>query len=558
MIQTFAQLGLSENILTAIRKKGFEEPTEIQEKIIPLVLHTELDLIGQAQTGTGKTAAFALPMADKLSTGSKHTQAIILVPTRELAIQVAEEFNELKGNKNIHIIPIYGGQSYDIQLRHLKKGIDVVVGTPGRVIDHLNRGSLNLDAISFVVLDEADEMMNMGFLDDIEDILSKTGKNRRTLLFSATMPERIANLAKKFMKEREIIKTINSGQTTQLTSQTYYEVKEYDKLEVLSRIIDTTGDFYGLVFCRTKKDVDFLVHKLGDRGYDVEGLHGDITQKVRERILAKFKSRKLNVLVATDVAARGLDIDDLTSVINYSLPYDAESYLHRIGRTGRAGKEGAAITFVTPDEFRKLKYITTSTKTKIRKAKIPQINEVINFKKEKISAELAESLALGTGEDFNEIATTLMASFPPEQIVSALLKKLYGKDLEVKNYAEITDFEVDELDQPKSKKKKSRSRDDNNPVRRDRSRKREDRVVSGNSVRLFLAMGKQDGLTPVDILRLVENKAKVDGYRITGITINDAFSFFNASEQDAERIIQKLNPKGKGKRTLVERAKDRK
>ncbi|PIS44563.1 MAG: RNA helicase, partial [Ignavibacteria bacterium CG08_land_8_20_14_0_20_37_9] len=348
MTTAFNGLGLSDEMLQAIKMKGFEEPTEIQSKIIPLILQSENDLIGQAQTGTGKTAAFALPIIDKLELKASHLQVLVLVPTRELAIQVAEEFNSLRGHKNIHVTPIYGGQSYDTQLRRLKKGVDVIVGTPGRVMDLLKRKIFSLGKLSFVVLDEADEMLNMGFIEDIEEILSGANPERRTFLFSATMPERISNLAKKYMKNREIVKAKHAGQTISLTDQVYFEVRESEKLEALCRIIDTTNEFYGIVFCRTKNDVDYITSKLHDRDYDSEGLHGDISQAQREKILNKFKKKKTNVLVATDVAARGLDIDDLTHVINFALPQDPEAYLHRIGRTGRAGKEGTAITFVSP------------------------------------------------------------------------------------------------------------------------------------------------------------------------------------------------------------------
>ncbi len=609
---TFSSFGLSPDMLSTILEKGFEEPTEIQRKIIPLILDGDLDLIGQAQTGTGKTAAFAIPILEMLSAHASTVQALVLVPTRELAIQVAEEFNSLKGDKDLHIAPIYGGQSYDIQFRHLKKGVDIVIGTPGRVIDHLNRGSLAVNDLSFIVLDEADEMLNMGFVDDIEDILGRTGERRRTLLFSATMPERISKLAKKFMKEREIVKTKLSGKTTSLTDQIYYEVNESDKLEALCRIIDTTNEFYGIVFCRTKRDVDFLSTKLHDRDYDAEGLHGDVSQKIREKILGKFREKKVNILVATDVAARGLDIEDLTHVINYALPQDAESYLHRIGRTGRAGKEGAAITFVNHEEFRKLKNITTQSG--IRKESLPHIKEVIKFKRDKLASDLKAVLESGTAAEYVPLAMGLLEEYSPELVVSALVKQLYGSQLEDTKYREIGKFKGDEYS-PKDKRddrrkggrdRDGRGRDDRRrddrrgEDRRSDDRRREDRFgrdrnrddrrkddrVRGEKgkefvnrdedrrekkkvkkekhkererrgdggTRLFIAMGKEDNITPVDILKMMKKKADVEGQRISGITINDSYSFFNVPEDDAQTILKKLNPKGTGKRPLVERA----
>ena len=436
----FKELGLSEESLHAIGIKGFEEPTEIQKKIIPLILENKVDLIGQAQTGTGKTAAFALPIIEQLETKAGFLQVLVLVPTRELAIQVSEEFNSLRGKKNLLVTPIYGGQSYDTQLRHLKKGIDVVVGTPGRVIDHLNRKTMSIDKVKFVVLDEADEMLNMGFIDDIEDILARTNSDRRTLLFSATMPDRIASLAKKYMGKREIIRTTKSGQTIDLTKQIYFEVKESDKFDGLCRIIDTTKEFYGLIFCRTKHDVDHVSSKLIDRGYDAEGLHGDISQNVRERILNKFRIKKINVLVATDVAARGLDIEELTHVINYALPQDPEAYLHRIGRTGRAGKEGTAITFVTPEEFRKLMYIKNSTQTEIRKERIPQVKDVIDFKKTKIAEEIKQFVEYGVAPSYVSLAKDLIKNHNPEDIVAALIKYSFKDQLEEQSYAKIQDL----------------------------------------------------------------------------------------------------------------------
>ena len=555
----FNEFGFSEELLQAIKLKGFEEPTEIQRKIIPLILENKIDLVGQAQTGTGKTAAFALPIIEQLQVKAGHLQALVLVPTRELAIQVSEEFNSLRGHKNIHAAPIYGGQSYDTQFRHLKKGVDVIIGTPGRILDHLNRKSFSIDKISFAVLDEADEMLNMGFIEDIEDILSRTPAERRTLLFSATMPERIMTLAKKYMGKREIIRIKKSGQTTELTDQIYYEVKESDKLDALCRIIDTTQEFFGLVFCRTKNDVDFVSSKLADRDYDVEGLHGDITQNIREKILNKFRNKKINVLIATDVAARGLDIEELTHVINYALPQDAESYLHRIGRTGRAGKEGTAITFITPEEHRKLMYIKNFTQTDIRKQRIPKVKDVISFKREKIVAELKSLVEVNVSEEYLKIADDLLSSNVPPKIIAALIKNSYQNELEEKNYAEIRDlFE--------SQKQNKDLRLTGNTQYQQRNKRqferRGDRFSGKNrfesdrgKARMFLALGKKDDLTPHALLDLLKKKAKVPGEKVTGIHINDSYSFFNVTPNEADVILDKLNSKDKKKRPLVERAK---
>jgi len=547
----FESLGLSEIVLQSIKTKGFEEPTEIQSKIIPLILENKVDLIGQAQTGTGKTAAFALPILDLLDEHQDYVQALVLVPTRELAIQVCDEFNSLKGEKKFHIVPIYGGQSYETQFRRLKKGVDIVVGTPGRIIDQLNKGSLKLSQVKFVVLDEADEMLNMGFIDDIEEILKSTNKTRRTLLFSATMPPRILCLAKKYMEKHEIIKTKLSGKTTSLTDQKYFEVKESDKFDALCRIIDTTDEFYGLIFCRTKNDVDFVTSKLIERGYDAEGLHGDISQTIREKILSKFRKKFVNILVATDVAARGLDIEDLTHVINYSLPQDPESYLHRIGRTGRAGKEGTAITFVTPEEFRKLNFIKNITQTNIRKERIPQIQEVIEFKKRKIISEVNDLVEYGTGTNYLLLAKDLLRNHNAEEVVAALVKYNFQDELEEKSYAKIHDLY--EHSKRVFSDDDSFSRKGKDSFRENRS-KREKSFTEKGKVRMFLALGKYDDLDVKGLLKMLKKETGIAPEKISGVQISDAFSFFNVSEKEADLVLKTLN-KDKKTRPIVERAK---
>lgn len=594
----FESLGLSNEVLNSIKQKGFEEPTEIQSKIIPLILENKTDLVGQAQTGTGKTAAFALPILDKLLPNAKKLQALILVPTRELAIQVSDEINSLRGNKNIHVAPIYGGQSYETQFRRLNKGVDIIVGTPGRIIDHLNRKSLIVDSVSYVVLDEADEMLNMGFIDDIEDILSRTNQYRRTLLFSATMPPRIMELAKRYMGKHEIVRTKKSGQTTELTEQKYFEVKESDKFDALCRIIDTTVEFYGLVFCRTKTDVDSVTSRLLDRGYDAEGLHGDISQNIREKILGKFRKKQVNILAATDVAARGLDIDELTHVINYSLPHDPESYLHRIGRTGRAGKEGTAITFVTPEEFRKLKFIKTITQTEIRKERVPQIKEVIDFKRTKILNEVNSLIEYGTGANYIKLAEELLLHNSGEEVVAALLKYNFQDELEESSYARIHDLFDRSRESSFEDRRGKGDRRDRKRERGDRSEKggrfsrfqefddfdrgerrggrnsrdegkerRGKRDRSGNSggsgfeergkTRMFLALGRKDELDEKGLLKMLKKKTGLEKESFSAVKLSDAFSFFNVSNKDAEIVLSSLN-KDKNKRPLVEKAKSAK
>lgn len=520
-LESFKKLGLSDESLKAVKKKGFEEPSPIQEKTIPVLLNGKHDIIGQAQTGTGKTAAFGLPLIEMLEPKAGYVQALILTPTRELAIQVSEEINSLKGRKRLNIAPIYGGQSMEIQLRRLKQGVDIVVGTPGRVIDHLNRKSLNIDKISFLILDEADEMLNMGFIDDMEEIMKRANPDRRMLLFSATMPHEIKKISKRYMKDLEHIVVEKEQITTELTDQIYFEVRESDKFEALCRIRDVESEFYGIIFCRTKVDVDRVANKLNDRGYNAEALHGDVSQYQRERILNKFKKKQLNMLVATDVAARGIDVQDLTHVINYSLPQDSESYVHRIGRTGRAGKEGTAITFVTPEEYRKLVYIKRVTKSDIRKEKLPGVKELIKLKKERILEEINLTVSENNLDRYRELAEQISANNDSLDVIAALLKLGYQDELDESKYKEIQKVSVDK---------------------------------QGKS-RLFVALGKIDGYSPKKLVDYISNETGVPGKFIKDVKVFDKFSFITASFGDAEVILKTFKKNRRGRRPLVEKAK---
>ncbi len=359
----FNELNLSDNILNAIKNKGFEKPTDIQIEVIPLFLNDECNIVAQARTGSGKTASFAIPLIELVNEDSG-IEAIILTPTRELAIQVADEIESLKGNKNLKIAKIYGGKAIYPQIKALKKA-NIVVGTPGRILDHINRGTLNLKSVKYFILDEADEMLNMGFVDDVEKILNACNKEKRILLFSATMPKEILNLAKKYMGDYSFIKAkINAN-----IEQSYVEVNECDRFKTLCKILKDK-EFYGLVFCKTKRDTKELANMLRDVGFKAEAIHGDLKQPRREKIIRLFKQKRIKILIATDVMSRGIDVNDLNCVINYHLPQNPESYMHRIGRTGRAGKRGRAISLINRREYRKLKYIERMTKLKIRRLKI--------------------------------------------------------------------------------------------------------------------------------------------------------------------------------------------
>ncbi len=528
--KTFNDLGLSAEMIDAINRKGFEEPTAIQAMTIPLMLKNNTNIIAQAQTGTGKTAAFGLPLIQMIDANANTVQALILVPTRELAIQVSEEINSLRGNKNLRIVPIYGGQAIDQQLRRLKRGVHIVVGTPGRVIDHLKRKTLKLKIIDHLILDEADEMLNMGFIEDMEEIMKHTNPDKKTLLFSATIPKKIQELAHKYMDGYKLLSVKKKQLTSNLTEQIYFEVKMSDKFEALCRIIDIEDGFYGLVFCRTKSDVDTVASQLSGRGYDAEAIHGDITQTQRERTLTKFRNQKTNILIATDVAARGIDVNNLTHVINYSLPQDPESYVHRIGRTGRAGNEGTAITFITPSEYKRLMFIQRIAKTDIRKSRVPMVKDIINAKKKKINDDLKNILEEEVDTKYISWAKKLIKDKDPSEILAALLNYCFEEELNPDGYTEIKEF-------------KGKDRD------RDRSKE----VDQQGKARLFVALGKKDNITPRKLVDLIISKVPIKSRQISDIQVMNSFSFITVPFKKAENIVTSF--KLKGQRPLISHAK---
>jgi len=523
-LKEFKELGLGEKVLKVLSKKGYESPTPIQRLTIPALLKNDKDIIGQAQTGTGKTAAFSLPIIENFETSDHHIQAIVLTPTRELALQVAEEMNSLSTSKKMKVIPVYGGQSIDIQRKLIKTGVDVVVGTPGRVIDLIERKLLKLNSLKYFVLDEADEMLNMGFIEDIEKILTFTNDDKRMLFFSATMPAEIMKIAKTHMKEYEVLAVKSRELTTDLTEQIYFEVNERDKFEALCRIIDLTKEFYGIIFCRTKTDVNEIVGRLNDRGYDAEGLHGDIGQNYREVTLKRFKTKKINILVATDVAARGIDINDLSHVINYAVPQEVESYVHRIGRTGRAGKEGTAITFITPQEYRRLLQIQKAVKKEIRKESLPDVKDVIQAKKFRIIDDIGQILIDNDYDKFKKLAKDLLNMEEAENIVASLLKLTYSDVLDESNYNEISPVKMEDT----------------------------------GKTRLFIAMGRKDGMTPKKLVDFIVKKAKVKQAYIKNAEVYDAFSFVSVAFKEAEIIVEAFAEIRKGKKPLIEKAKSKK
>ena len=523
-LEEFGALGLTDVTLEAIKAKGFETPSPIQKLTIPVLLDDEKtnDIIAQAQTGTGKTAAFGLPILERLRPQKGATQALILVPTRELALQVTEEILSFNAKRKLVISPIYGGASMTEQLRRLGKGIDVVVGTPGRILDHLRRGTLDIKALKYLILDEADEMLNMGFIEDVEEILSNTNDYRRILLFSATMPERIIRLSKKYMRDVEILRVPAQEVTTELTDQIYFEVRDSDKFDALTRIIDVEPEFYGIVFCRTKIGVDEVVNKLPERGYAAEGLHGDVSQVQREKILKRFKKKLANILVATDVAARGIDINNLTHVINYSLPQDTESYVHRIGRTGRAGNTGTAITFISHSEYRQFSSLKREIKVDIKKVALPSAQDVVEIKKTKIKDDLIEIVESESYRKYTEMAGEVLQNLDPEVALAALLKLAFKNELEESSYPEIRSINVDRK----------------------------------GTARLFISIGKMDGFDARKLTDMLKRECRLPDNKIDDVRVMDSYSFVTVPFSDARQAIRQLNDINRGGRPIAELAKD--
>jgi ATP-dependent RNA helicase DeaD len=429
-LKTFQEFGLEPKVLRAITEMGFEESTPIQEKTIPLAMEGR-DLIGQAQTGTGKTAAFGVPLIHKIDISEERIVALIMCPTRELAIQVAEEIGKLGRFKGIRSLPIYGGQDIVKQIRALKKKPQIIIGTPGRLLDHINRKTIKLDDVQTVILDEADEMLDMGFMDDIQSILKLVPETRHTMLFSATMPANIQKLAQQFLRNPEHVSVIPKHVSAPLIDQAYIELNEKQKFEALSRLIDMESPDLAIIFGRTKRRVDELSEALQKRGYAAEGLHGDLSQNQRDNVMRKFRDGSIDVLVATDVAARGLDVSGVTHVINFDLPQDPESYVHRIGRTGRAGKEGTAWTFVTPREIDHLHFIEKVTRHKINKKPLPSVTEAIEGKQKMTAERLIDVLQNETHGEFKSVAVQLLEQYDSVNLVAAALKLLTGEKKEV-------------------------------------------------------------------------------------------------------------------------------
>lgn len=604
----FADLAISAELLSAVTDMGFISPSPIQAEAIPPILEGR-DVIGQAQTGTGKTAAFGIPALDLIDVQDRSVQTLILCPTRELALQVAEEIKKLaKYKRGIRIEAIYGGDSIERQIRSLKSGVHIVIGTPGRVMDHMERNTLKLSNVKMMILDEADEMLDMGFREDIESILEEMPEERQTILFSATMSKPIMQITQKFQKDPVLVKVVKKELTNVNIEQVYFEVKSKAKVEVMCRLIDMYDLKLMLVFCNTKRKVDEIVEDLQIRGYQAEGLHGDLRQAQRNNVMSKFRAGTTNILVATDVAARGIDVDDVDAVINFDIPLDEEYYVHRIGRTGRAGKSGRAFSFVGRDEKYRFREIQTYTKVKVEKGVIPSFEDIVGVRKARFIEQLQQTIQ--DSKDLNLYDDLLVqlnhAGFSTEQIVAALVKRSMGLE---KN--EFADQNLNLEDDRRNGRDRyaDRGRGDNRSDDRrgnsrfgdrdggsrfgdrrsddrgsrfgdrrsagsdrpryndrndggdrkpyfDRDDQRAPRERDANMTRLMVSIGRKDFVRPGDIVGAIAGEANIPGSSIGSIDIFDKFTYVDVPKDVANRVVDAMEGNTiKGRRVNIELAR---
>ncbi len=522
----FEELNIDERVLRAIEDMGFEETSPIQTQAIPAVCEG-IDVVGQAQTGTGKTAAYTIPMLMKIDPQIKKPQAIVLCPTRELAVQVAEEIRKLaKYMSDIKVLPVYGGQEIVRQIKSLKTGVQIIVGTPGRVMDHMRRKTVKFDNINMVILDEADEMLDMGFREDMETILTETPQDRQTVMFSATMPKAIMDIARNFQKDARVIKVVRKELTVSNIEQFYYEVRPKNKTEVLCRLIDIYNPRLSVVFCNTKRQVDELISELKGRGYFADGIHGDMKQQQRDRVMDDFRSGNVDILIATDVAARGIDVDDVDMVFNYDIPQDEEYYVHRIGRTGRAGRSGMALSFISGKEVYKLKDIERYCKTKILAKPVPSLDDVKNTKLDNMFDKIKQTIEEGGLTDMVNLVEEHVnqEEYTSMDMAAALLKMLIGDTLD--RVDEVEDFHFD--------------------MDRDDSR----------MVRLFINIGKKDKIKPSNILGAIAGESGMPGKLVGAIDMMDNYTFVDVPAIHAEKVLKAMNDNVliKGRRVNMEKA----
>ncbi|MGI9077063.1 MAG: DEAD/DEAH box helicase [Gemmatimonadaceae bacterium] len=556
----FADLGIDPRIVATLTALGYEEPTPIQRQTIPVLLRGR-DLIGQAATGTGKTAAFAIPLLQRidLTAGKRpNTQALVLVPTRELAMQVAQAVHRYGKEMGVSVLPIYGGQSIEQQLRVLRRGVDVIIATPGRALDHIKRRTLSLAHVRVVVLDEADEMLDMGFAEDLEAILDSTPSERQTALFSATIPARIAAIAQKYLTNpvRIAVETerIVEG-TAPRVRQTAYIVARAHKLAALGRVLDMEAPTAALVFCRTRTEVDELTESLNGRGYRAEALHGGMSQEQRDRVMRRFRDNAAELLIATDVAARGLDIEHLSHVVNYDVPAAADGYVHRIGRTGRAGREGVAITLAEPREHRLLRNIERLTKQRIEVSTVPTASDLRARRLELTQATLRETLLAGGLDTFRVAVEALSSEFDIMDVAAAAIKLAHGAS-GGDDHADIPSASAPR-ERPERTSTERKPGDGSRGPKSESRDKRPRRKTEWSVARLYVGAGRKAGVRPADLVGAITNEVGVDSWAIGSIEIADRFSVVEVPEEIVDDIIEILRSTTiKGKRVLVRRDRE--
>ncbi|MDF1513635.1 MAG: DEAD/DEAH box helicase [Anaerolineae bacterium] len=531
MTADFRTLNLHPDVMQAISDMNYQSPTPIQTQAIPELM-AGYDVLGQAQTGTGKTAAFALPMLHALELGLPNPQALVVTPTRELAIQVTKAIREYGQHRHVRVLTVYGGQSYHIQISGLKRGVDIVVGTPGRILDLIDKKVLNLSQTQYVVLDEADEMLSMGFIEDIESILSETPESRQTALFSATLPPQIRRLASQYMHEPKTITTTPPKPTLSTIQQRYYMVKKEDKLAALTRLFEVEEINSALVFTRTRIGSAELADALLARGIPAEALHGDLSQAVRETVMGRFRSGKLTILVATDVAARGLDIDDISHVINYDIPENPEAYIHRTGRTARAGKSGIAITLVTPRERSRLRSIESHIRQQITSYTIPSTQEILAYRETAFLSRLKEGLQAIDAQTKHLVNDLLDAGYDAQDVAAAAIQLARLEEKE-RPIDDITPVTVNDRSSKQRSSKSRRSRESN------RSKPRIRGAHEQGMVRFIISVGKAQGVRPRDIVGAIASEANIPGKAIGAIKIENEQSYVDVSVKHAERVSHK-------------------
>ena len=547
---TFQELPLRESLIRAITERGYVVPTDIQAEAIPALATTETDFVGQAQTGTGKTAAFALPLLNKVDVNNRDVQALILTPTRELANQITEEIKKFAKYEKIRTLAVYGGVSTEAQIRGLRKDRpQIVVGTPGRVLDLIDRGVLILDNAKYAVLDEADEMLDMGFIDDVKQILSNLGEERKTWMFSATMPAPILSLIKTYLKDPLVVKVQKTTLSNESIEQKHYVVRHSQMSEAVCRILDSLDEYYGMIFCRTKIDAKTLADELNARGYPSDSMHGDMSQQQRDITMKNFKQKKINMLVCTDVAARGIDVDNLTHVINYGLPQDIESYVHRIGRTGRAGMKGVAITLVEPSERYRLRMVENNTKARIVQATLPTPAEL---KSVLVKKEIRKFDSLIEKLDTLETDSVFVEKFEAMDKAD-LLKVMYNHMFagQIARYDRAPSLEVserrpdvrDNRDAPRGDSRDNRSNDSrDNRGSRDSAPSGRGTGTSTGNMRFFVNIGKDHGLNLKSLLGGIATMVNVDERMIRNVDMKETFSFLEVPEQFGEVLLKVESP----------------